>query len=164
MHHPTGTHLPALVAAISGPDGKVTAVQRIYLRPAGAAKAAVSDPKLTLGRMRDSACRLAPAGWELGLAEGVETGLSATALYTSLPVWAACGSRMEAVAVPEVVKRIVIFADQGEAGRRAAERAAVAYEKAGRTVAIVLPPKPFKDPTRGTHYTLLGHVNGVTKP
>jgi hypothetical protein len=144
MHFPTGIALPALIAAISDADGKVTAVQRIYLCLDGSDKANVKDPKMTLGRMRNSACRLAPASPELGLTEGVETGLSAMELH-GVPVWAACGSRLDAIAIPESVDRLIIFADDGEPGRRAAERAASVHKRTSRTVEIKLPPKPHKD-------------------
>jgi hypothetical protein len=144
VHRPTSTPLPALVAAIAWSEGKITAVHRTYLLPDGRGKADVSNPKMTLGRLRHGACRLAPAGRELGLAEGIETALSAMQLYR-IPVWAACGSRMDAVAVPNEVERLIIFADNGEAGERAAERAAVAHERLGRRVAIVYPPPPYKD-------------------
>ena len=144
MHHPTRSALPALLAAISGPDGQITAVHRIYLRPNGLGKADVPQPKMTRGRLRDGACRLAPADHELGLAEGVETGLSAMELYR-IPVWAACGSRMAAVAIPENIRRLIIFADRGTAGVMAAERAAAAHEGQQREVAIVYPPAPHKD-------------------
>jgi hypothetical protein len=143
-HHPTGFALPALLAAISGPDGQVTAVQRIYLRPDGLGKADVGEPKRSLGRMRHGACRLAPAERELGLAEGVETGLSAMELH-GIPVWAACGSRMDAIAIPEAVERLVIFADNGRAGARAAERTVTQHERPGRAVEIRPPPPPYKD-------------------
>jgi Toprim domain len=143
-HFPTGAWLPALLAAISGPDGQVTAVQRIYLRPDGLGKAGVSEPKRSLGRMRHGACRLAPAERELGLAEGVETGFSAMELH-GIPVWAACGSRMDAIAIPDAVERLVIFADNGRAGAQAAERAATQHARPGRAVEIKPPPPPYKD-------------------
>ena len=62
-----------------------------------------------------------------------------------LPVWAACGSRMDAIAVPDDVERVVIFADNGTAGARGAERAATAHERPGRVVEIKPPVSPFKD-------------------
>jgi hypothetical protein len=143
-HRPTALTLPVLLAAISGPDGRVTAVQRIYLRLDGLSKADVSEPKRSLGRMLNGACRLAPAGRELGLAEGIETGLSAMELHR-LPVWAACGLRMDAIAIPDAVERLVIFADNGRAGAQAAERAAAQHDQARRAVEIKPPPPPCKD-------------------
>jgi hypothetical protein len=143
-HYLSGRVLPALVAAISGADQRVTAVQRIFLRPDGGRKADIEDPKLTLGRMLDGACRLAALGPALGLAEGVETGLSAMQLH-GLPVWAACGSRLDAVRIPDDVERLVIFADNGAAGERAAERAAFAHMKPNRVVEVRRPPAGFKD-------------------
>jgi hypothetical protein len=123
---------------------QIIAVHRIYLRPNGLGKANVPDPKLTLGRLRSGACRLAPARRELGLAEGIETGLSAMELY-DIPVWAACGSRLNVIGIPEGVRRLVIFADRGTAGVVAAERAAIAHERRQREIAIVYPPAPYKD-------------------
>ena len=128
-----------MLAAISGPDGMVTAVQRIYLRPDGLGKAAVSEPKLSRGRMRHGTCRLAPAERELGLAEGVETGLSAMELH-GIPVWVAYRTRMDAIAIPDAVERLVIFADNGRAGAQAAERAATQHALPGRAVEIKPPP------------------------
>jgi hypothetical protein len=143
-HYPTNQALPVIIAAISGTDRKVTAVQRIYLRPDGRGKAEVDDSKLTLGRMLGGACRLARATSDLGLAEGVETGMSAMRMHTT-PVWAACGSSMDAVAVPDDVERLVIFGDNGEPGRRAAQRAAIAHQRNGRKIEIIYPPQAFKD-------------------
>jgi hypothetical protein len=133
-----------LIAAMSGADHKVTAIQRIYLRSDGSEKADVEFPKKTLGCLRNGACRLGPAGRELGLSEGIETGLSAMELHR-VPVWAACGSRMDAIAIPDEVERLIIFADNGEPGVRAAERAAARHARPGRSVEIKSPPAPFKD-------------------
>jgi hypothetical protein len=138
-HHPTGKALPAVIAAISGPDHKATAAQRIYLRHDGRDKADVDDPKLTLGRMLNGACRLAAATSELGLSEGIETGLSAMQMH-GVPVWAACGSRMDAVAVPDDVEHLVIFGDNGVPGVNAAERAAIKHARVGRSIEIAYPP------------------------
>jgi hypothetical protein len=143
-HYPTNQALPAIVAAISGTDRKVTAVQRIYLRQDGRGKADVGDPKLTVGRMLNGACRLAAATSELGLSEGIETGLSAMQMH-GVPVWAACGSRMDAVAVPDDVEHLVIFGDNGVPGVNAAERAAIKHARGGRSIEIAYPPDDLKD-------------------
>jgi DNA primase len=139
LHAPTGLRLPALIAAIAGPDCKITAVTRIYLRADGSGKAGVSPPKMTLGPMANGAVRLAPAGDILGLSEGVEWAASAMQLYGQ-PVWATLGAgRLANVAVPETVRRLVIFGDRGEAGEAAAERAQQAHVRPGRVVQVVYP-------------------------
>jgi DNA primase len=137
-----GAPLPCLLAAISGPDKQVCAVQRIYLCDDGSGKAEVENPKLTLGKLLNGACRLAPAGPVLGLAEGLETGMSAMAMY-QVPVWVACGSRLDQVAIPDMVERLVIFDDRG--GEHIALKAAAAHERPGRKITIVYPPESHKD-------------------
>ncbi len=49
---------------------------------------------MALGSIGNGAVRLGRAGKALGLAEGIETGLSAQQLF-EVPVWAALGSRMD---------------------------------------------------------------------
>lgn len=143
--HPHGDDLPALVGAIQDGEGKITGVQRIYLAADGAGKADVTPTKATLGPMKDGAVRLAKAGEILGLAEGIETALSARQLF-SIPVWATLGAnRLGAVTLPECVKRIYIFADTGEVGLREAYKAADTYLELG-IGCIVQPPEPcFSD-------------------
>ena len=69
---------PALVAAVQRPkDRTIVAVQTTALRPDGERKAPIAVPRITTGALGSGAVRLDPAGEILGLAEGVETGLSA---------------------------------------------------------------------------------------
>lgn len=49
---------PALVAAIVGAEGRLTAVHRTWLMPDGGGKAPLSDPKMTLGRYAGGSIRL----------------------------------------------------------------------------------------------------------
>jgi hypothetical protein len=109
-------------------------------------KADVRAAKKTLGPMLDGAVRLARiTGKTLGIAEGIETALSAHKLY-SLPIWAALGAaRMGRIAIPEHVDRILLFGDNGEAGIKAVERATIDYEAQGYEVIPVFPPSEFGD-------------------
>ena len=87
--------------------------------------------------------RLAKAGRVLGLAEGVETALSAMQL-TGIPTWASLGaSRMHRVLVPDLVGELQVFADNDMPGRAAAER--TAYEHRHRRVVLRFPPDGCKD-------------------
>ena len=144
-HSPTGQLFPAMVAAVSGPDGKVQAIQRTFLKVGGAGKAAVSVPRMSLGPLSDGAVRLAPAAETLGLAEGTETALSAMEMF-QIPVWATCGAeRLHCVALPNIVKHAVIFADNGGPGIKAANKAVAAYTAQRRKVTLRFPPREFGD-------------------
>jgi len=138
LHRATGVLFPTMVAGISGADQKLTGIQRTYLRLDGLVKAPVSDPKMTLGRLPGDAVRLGPAAEEIGICEGIETGLSAMQLYGG-SVWCACGSHLDKIALPDTVKHVRIYADNGAAGERSAERAAQVFHRQGRRVTIVRP-------------------------
>lgn len=143
---PARREFPALLAALEDRDGIVTAVQRIYLDPETGKKAEPArQAKRTKGAMRDGAVKLGRAGSVLGIAEGVETALSAQRIY-SLPVWAALGAqRMKAISLPPDVSEVMIFRDNGETGFKEAVAAAEKFEADGRRVMIEPPPAEFKD-------------------
>lgn len=148
--------MPALVAAVQDRTGRVTAIQRTWVTdrleivdgstPAKGTRAALNIPKKSLGHIGDGAVRLGRANVEtLGIAEGIETSLAAKQIY-SLPVWASLGAwRMGSLWLPEIVRRVVIFADAGDAGVKAASKAAQAYSARGIEVIIEFPPEPHAD-------------------
>jgi DNA primase len=140
VHHaPTGLRLPAIIAGVQSSQGAVSAIQRVFVRADGLGKAEVAKAKLSLGPLADGAVRLAPAAEVMAVCEGWETGLSALQLF-GMPVWASLGaSRMHRVRLPDIVRRVVIFADNDAAGREAAERTAQVHRDLGRVVEIRLP-------------------------
>ena len=145
---PAGIELPAMVAAVQAPDRRVIAVHLTFLDPAGRGKAVVSKPKLFLpgACLGTGAVRLAAATDVLGLAEGVEDGLSAMSL-SGLPVWCVLGvSRFAGVEIPATVAAVHVFAqnDPGDQPRAAVERAAERIA-ATRTVVVRRPPERFTD-------------------
>ena len=86
-HRPSGTFWPAMIARITDETGKTLAVQRTWLERDGSAKAPVTPAKMTAGPMLRGAVRLGNPASTLGIAEGIETALSATQLF-GVPVWA----------------------------------------------------------------------------
>jgi hypothetical protein len=142
-HIPGRVYLPAIVAGFQAGDGRVIAVQVTMLDPRGDRKAQVRFPRKTFGKMHDGAVRLAAAGETLGLAEGIETGLSAMKLF-DVPTWCVLGAaRMHSVFVPDSVRELHLFADADEAGQTAVERTAEAHRR--RRVIVHRPLSPGQD-------------------
>jgi putative DNA primase/helicase len=81
------------------------------------------------------------------VAEGIETALAAMTA-TALPAWAALStSGMVALALPALVRTVVILADNDAsgAGERAARDAAARWLAESRRVKIAMPPEPGTD-------------------
>jgi putative DNA primase/helicase len=134
---------PAIVAAVQAPDRRTIAVQVTRLDPSGERKAEVLVPRRTYGALGNGAVRLAAAGDVLGLAEGVESALSAMQL-SGVPTWACLGAgRMHRVAVPDSVRELHVFMDNDGSGRDAAERTANAHGQ--RRVVLRRPPDHLND-------------------
>lgn len=138
--------LPAMVAAVTDEAGAVVAIQRTFLRLDGAGKAPIERPKRALGPVKLGAVRLGPPALVIGVAEGIETGLSAQELF-GVPIWCALGSNLARNTFPPGVRFVGIFADRGEAGERAATLAAKTFMAAGLRVAVKFPTtgKDFND-------------------
>ncbi len=114
--------MPALIAAVENDLGPV-AVQRTFLDPADVLRKPIPKPKVALGLLGTAAIRLAPATHELGLAEGIEDARSATEWFGT-PTWALGGvERLAFVAIPEKVRRVIVFGDRGRAADRLLEKA-----------------------------------------
>ena len=145
LHKGTGLRLCGMVAAVQLPRGEIAAIHRTFLTSDWRRKAPVKPCKMALGALGSGAVRLGPAGEELGLAEGIETGLSAMQLF-GIPVWCSLGSeRLHKIGLPPEVRHVVLFADNGEAGRKAAMRAVQTYTGQRRKVTLRFPPEQFGD-------------------
>jgi len=131
--------LPAMIAAVSLDEGPI-AIHRTFLSTEASGKAAFEKPKRALGALGEAAVRLfAPVSGKLGLAEGVESAMSAYAL-TGTPVWATLGNeRFGLVSVPESVTELHLFVDHDAGGELAASRGLAAYARDGRTIHVRKP-------------------------
>ena len=143
---------PAMVALVGrhGED-RMDTIHRTYLRQDGKAKAEMVAPrKLMPGPLPDGACVIL-SDWTgsgaIGIAEGIETALSAGALY-DLPVWAAINSTMLAKwTPPEGCDEVVIFSDHDAnfAGQAAAYRLAHRLALTGIEVHVRMPDSAGMD-------------------
>lgn len=131
--------LPAMIAAVSLDEGPI-AIHRTFLSTEASGKAAFEKPKRALGALGEAAVRLfAPVSGKLGLAEGVESAMSAYAL-TGIPVWATLGNeRFGLVSVPESVTELHLFVDHDAGGELAASRGLAAYARDWRTIHVRKP-------------------------
>lgn len=123
----------ALIAAVQGPSGELVNLWRSYLTELGE-KAPVTTPKKAAGRFlgRGGAVRLFDVvDGVLGVAEGIETAVSAHALF-GIPTWACLSDGgLKSFELPSGVRvrRLEIFQDNDapdHKGRRAGNEAASA--------------------------------------
>jgi putative DNA primase/helicase len=153
FHGLTKTYHPAMVAAIRDATGRFMAVHQTYLAQGGVRKASLDNPKLILGSCAGGAVQLFRIGEEMGVAEGIETALSATEL-TGIPCWALLStSGLLNFMVPPKVRRVVIFADfdpvnprtGNRPGTHAAETLAARLRQQCVACEIRYPPAGLKD-------------------
>jgi len=140
---------PCMVAAIRDLDGNLVTLHRTYLSATGgkakvpgggSIKKMMSIPQ---GKdVKGCAIQLMPAtGGVLGLAEGMETALSAHRA-TGIPTWAAVSAvLLECAQIPEGVHTVVIWADKDRSrtGELTANALAVKLTAIGIKVHIMLP-------------------------
>ena len=149
LRHPhSEKKLPAMVARLRGPGGKVMGIHRTFLNADGSRKADLPcGAKMMLGACGGGAVRFGPDRQVIALAEGIETALS-IGMASRLTVWATLStSGMKGVHLPcpPVAEVVVIAADHDPAGLKAAQAAANRFEREGRTVSIITPQSEGAD-------------------
>jgi putative DNA primase/helicase len=106
---------PGMLALFTAPNGRPNTLHRTYLTDDG--KKAELDPcrRFMPGRIaKGGAVRLCAAGEWLGIAEGIETALSAMMVF-DIPVWAALNEGLlRAWCPPPGVKHVMVFGDNDQ--------------------------------------------------
>lgn len=131
-------------------EGRYATMHRTFLKPDGSGKAEMESPrKLMPGALPDGACVALSdyAGGALGIAEGIETAMSASALF-DMPVWAAINSAMLAKWwPPEGCEEVAIFGDNDPkfGGQAAAYSLAHRLSVKGIAVTVHIPPLAGED-------------------
>ncbi|MFA5957754.1 toprim domain-containing protein [Hyphomicrobium sp.] len=114
---------PALIAAVTDLDGRISGVHRTYLALDGSGKAPFNEPRRAMGNLYGNGVRLGKVDDVVVIAEGLETTLSTVALMPRLPAVAALStSQLFLFRLPPGLKRIYIAADNDAAGDMAATR------------------------------------------
>ena len=149
-HYPSKTYgHRGMLAVFSDADGKAATIQRMYLTLTGE-KAEVTPVRMFVpGNVPSGgAIRLGPIAESMGIAEGIETALSASALF-GLPVWATTSDQLLMNwQPPQEVRRITVFGDNdiNFAGQTAAYTLAkrlkfeAVRDKIERDVVVKIPP------------------------
>ncbi|WP_256754780.1 toprim domain-containing protein [Mesorhizobium sp. Mes31] len=136
--------LPALIAAVTGPDGILTGLQRTWLDPGGNGKAQVDDPRRSLGHLLGNGIWL---GLDPGASvpvmaagEGFETMASLHTVMPALPVAAATSANhLTGLTLPPGCRRLYIAADADAAGRHGIERLSQRAGEAGIATLVLRP-------------------------
>lgn len=139
---------PAMVAALTSHDSKGIGVHRIYLDSNGNKANVSKTKKLMVGMgMSGASVKLHPASATLGIAEGIETALAASRLF-SMPVWSAISAGgMEAWKPPVGVEKVVVFGDNDASytGQASAFALAKSLRLKGIDVEVRIPEQVGKD-------------------
>lgn len=143
---------PAMVAAIRDLEGNIITLHRTYLTPSGN-KAKVECPRKMMSVPDDktvtgAAIQLGgfPTDGVLGIAEGMETAMSAMRVYR-IPTWSSVSATiLERFEPPKGVKTVLVWADKDRSltGQRSAQALKDALEPKGITVHILMPQRPIK--------------------
>lgn len=135
---------PCMVALVGVFGQKPVTLHRTFLRGDGRGKAEMAAPrKLMPGDLPDGACvQLSEwTGGPIGIAEGIETALAASALF-DIPVWAAINAGMlKKWRPPEDAESVAVFADNDASftGQAAGYELARAIAAAGKPVTVHVP-------------------------
>lgn len=136
--------LPALIAAVTSLDGRITGLQRTWLNPNGDGKAQLPDPRRSLGNLLGNGIWL---GLEPGApvpvmaaGEGFETMASLRTVMPALPVAAATSANhLAGLIFPPGCRRLYIAADADAAGRHGIRRLSQRAGEAGILTMVLRP-------------------------
>jgi putative DNA primase/helicase len=147
---------PVMVSKVTGADGKPVNVHLTYLTPDGRKAAVVPCRRVMAGKLPDGcAIRLSPPAPIMGVAEGIETAISAAIMF-DMPVWACINAGLLAKwTPPDIAEEIHIFGDNdlnycGQAAAyRLANRLTVQCKRTAHVVIPIFPGTDWNDRLNG---------------
>lgn len=120
-HEPTETW-PAMIAAVTDLDGRLTGAHRTWLDPEGfreatLGKAPIETPRRAMGNLLGHAVRFGITGSVMAAGEGIETMLSLRSVLPAMPMVAALSAaHLAAILFPDALRRLYIARDDDPAG------------------------------------------------
>ena len=120
-HHPDASSptetWPAMIAAVTDLDGKITGAHRTRLDPSGRDKAPIDTPRRAMGHLLGNAVRFGVAGEVKAAGEGIETMLSLRCVLPTMPMVAALSAaHLGQLQFPDTLRRLYIARDVDPAG------------------------------------------------
>ena len=108
---------PAMIAAVTDFDGKITGAHRTWLDPSGQDKAPIDTPRRAMGHLLGNAVRFDMAQDVMAAGEGIETVLSLRCVMPTMPMVAALSAaHLAAILFPATLRRLYIARDDDPAG------------------------------------------------
>jgi Toprim domain len=151
---PTRT-FPALIAAVTDGEGRITGVHRTWLDPEHAGeKAPVGSPRRAMGDLLGSGVRFGVPPQDalpvVAAGEGLETMMSLRIAMPVLPMIAGLSANhLAAILLPSSLRRLYIAVDADPAGRHGMERLSRRARQAGIEVLTLVPRRgDFNDDLR----------------
>ncbi|MCZ8548779.1 toprim domain-containing protein, partial [Mesorhizobium qingshengii] len=132
---------PAMVAAVTDLEGRITGAHRTWLARDGSGKARVDTPRRAMGGLLGHAVRFGAADNVLAVGEGIETMLSLHCALPAMPMAAALSANhLAALVLPPALRRLYIARDADAAGDTALAALIERAEAAG-IEALALSPR-----------------------
>ena len=108
---------PALIAAVTDLDGRITGAHRTWLDPSGRDKAPIDTPRRAMGHLLGHGVRFGVAHDVMAAGEGIETMLSLRSIMPTLPMVAALSANhLAAILFPATLRRLYVARDPDPAG------------------------------------------------
>jgi hypothetical protein len=111
---------PAMIAAVTDLDGKITGAHRTWLDRLGPDKAPIATPRRAMGELSSNGVRFGAPLDVMAAGEGIETVLSVRCLLPTMPMVAALSSaHLAALLLPSTLRRLYVLRDNDAAGKKA---------------------------------------------
>ncbi|WP_406736637.1 toprim domain-containing protein [Thioclava sp. GXIMD4215] len=108
---------PAMIAAVTDLDGKITGAHRTWLLRDGSGKAPLDPPRKAMGDLLGNAVRFGKAQHVMAAGEGIETILSLREALPKIPMASALSSgHLSAIQFSPHLRRLYIVRDNDPAG------------------------------------------------